>query len=129
MASLCELLCHDSLTCSNPLLEELPAYLSIRFPSLIFDYIVYECSDKESVKSIDSSISVFTLIIQVTFLNLSKSLLFLPLSSLCNPRSFFSTQQALHAIEKGKQRRRPVAGSRPKGLLFFYEAASLRYFY
>ena len=59
MASLYELLCYHSLTCSDPLPEELLFYLPTRFPSHIFDYIVHESSDNESVKLIDSSISAF----------------------------------------------------------------------
>ena len=59
MASLYDLLCCHSLTSTDPLLEELLAYLPTRFHShIFFDYIVYEhSSDDESVHSIDSSIS------------------------------------------------------------------------
>ena len=60
MASLYDLLCYHSLTSTDPLLEELLAYLPTRFYSHIFDCIVYEhSSDDESVHSIDSSISAF----------------------------------------------------------------------
>ena len=59
MASLYEPLCHLSLTNKNPLLEELLSYLPTRFPSHIFDYIAYECSDNESVTSTDSSVPAF----------------------------------------------------------------------
>ena len=59
MASLYELLCHHSLTTKDPLLEELLSYLPARFPSHTFDYIAYESSDIESVRSIDFSISAF----------------------------------------------------------------------
>ena len=60
MASLYDLLCYHSLTCTDPLLEELLAYLPTRFHSHIFDYIAYEhSSDEESVHSIDSSVSEF----------------------------------------------------------------------
>ena len=60
MASLYDLLCYHSLTSTDPLLEELIAYLPTRFHSHIFDYIVYEhSSDEESVHSIDSSASAF----------------------------------------------------------------------
>ena len=59
MASLYELLCHHSLTTNDPLLEELLSYLPTRFPSHIFEYIAYESSDAESVRSIDPSISAF----------------------------------------------------------------------
>ena len=60
MASLYDLLCYHSLTCTDPLLEELIAYLPTRFHSHIFDYIAYEhSSDEESVHSIDSSVSEF----------------------------------------------------------------------
>ena len=46
--------------CTDPLLEELLAYLPTRFHSHIFDYIVYEhSSDEESVHSTDSSASAF----------------------------------------------------------------------
>ena len=81
MASLYDLLCYHSLTCTDPLLEELLAYLPTRFHSLIFDYIVYEhSSDEESVHSIDSSVSAFysddsTYFSQIFFLCNSKSLL------------------------------------------------------
>ena len=59
MASLFEFLCHHSLTTNDPLLEELLSYLPTRFPSHIFDYIAYESSNAESVRSIDSSVSAF----------------------------------------------------------------------
>ena len=60
MASLYDLLRYHSLTSTDPLLEELIAYLPTRFHSYIFDYIVYEhSSDEESVHSIDSSASAF----------------------------------------------------------------------
>ena len=59
MASLYELLCHYSRTCSDPLLEEVLSHLPTRFPSRIFDCIVYEISDSGSGNSIDSTISVF----------------------------------------------------------------------
>ena len=60
MASLYDLLCYYSLTCSDPLLEELLSYLPTRFHSHTFDYIAYEhSSDEESVHSIDSSVSAF----------------------------------------------------------------------
>ena len=59
VVSLYELLYHHSLTTDNPLLEEVLYYLPTRFPSHIFDYINYEKSVNESVRSIDSSISAF----------------------------------------------------------------------
>ena len=60
MASLYDLLCYHSLTCTDPLLEDLLAYLPTRFHSHIFDYIAYEhSSDEESVHSIDSTVSEF----------------------------------------------------------------------
>ena len=60
MASLYDLLRYHSLTSTDPLLEELIAYLPTRFHSHIFDYIAYEhSSDEESVHSIDSSASAF----------------------------------------------------------------------
>ena len=60
MASLYDLLCYYSLTCSDPLLEELLSYLPTRFHSHIFDYIAYEhSSDEESDHSVDSSVSAF----------------------------------------------------------------------
>ena len=60
MASLYDLLCYHSLTCTDPLLEELLAYLPTRFHSHVFDYIAYEhSSDGESVQIIDSSVSAF----------------------------------------------------------------------
>ena len=59
MASLYELLCHRSLTCPDPLLEELLSHLRTKFPSLIFDYIANEDPDRQSVHSIDSSVSSF----------------------------------------------------------------------
>ena len=60
MVSLYDFLCYHSLTSTDLLLEELLAYLPTRFPSHIFDYIVYEhSSDDESVHSLDSSVSAF----------------------------------------------------------------------
>ena len=60
MVSLYDLLCYHSLTSTDLLLEELLAYLPTRFPSHIFDYIVYEhSSDNEPVHSVDSSVSAF----------------------------------------------------------------------
>ena len=59
MANLYELLCHHSITNNDPLLEELLSYLPTRFPSHIYDYIAYGRSDKESIKSIDCSVSAF----------------------------------------------------------------------
>ena len=60
IASLYNFLCYHSLTSTDPLLEELLAYLPARFHSHIFDYIAYEHSwHEESVQSIDSSISAF----------------------------------------------------------------------
>ena len=59
MTSLYELLCHLSLTNTDPLLEELLSYLATRLPLYIFDYIAYETSDNESIHSIDSSVSVY----------------------------------------------------------------------
>ena len=59
MASLYHLLCYNSLTSTDPLLEEL-LYLPVRFHSHIFNYIAYDhSSDEESVHSIDSSVSAF----------------------------------------------------------------------
>ena len=58
-ASLYELLCHHFLTRNDPLLDELHSYLPTRFLSHIFDCIAYDSSDNESVRSIDSSVSVF----------------------------------------------------------------------
>ena len=61
MASLYDLLCYHSLTSTDPLLEELLAYLPTRFHSHIFDYIAYEhSSDDESVHSTDSLFSAFS---------------------------------------------------------------------
>ena len=60
MASLYDLLCYHSLTSTDPPFEELLAYLPTRLHSHIFDSIAYEqSSDKESVHSIDSSVSAF----------------------------------------------------------------------
>ena len=60
MASLYGLLCYHSLTSTDPLLEELLAYLPTRFHSHIFEYFAYEHSpDDESVHSIDSSVFAF----------------------------------------------------------------------
>ena len=60
MASLYDLRCYHSLTSTEPLLEELLAYLATRFHFHIFDYIAYEhSSDEASVHSIDSSVSAF----------------------------------------------------------------------
>ena len=59
MASLDERLCHNSPKCSNPLLEELLAYLPTRFPSHVFDLFAFESSDNESVHSILSPVSAF----------------------------------------------------------------------
>ena len=55
LASFYELLCHHSLTRSDPFLEELLSYFPTRFPSHVFDYIAYQSSDNESYISIDSS--------------------------------------------------------------------------
>ena len=60
MASLYDLLCYQSVTSTDPLLEEIIAYLPTRFHSHISDYIVYEhSSDEESVHSVDFSNSAF----------------------------------------------------------------------
>ena len=60
MASLYDLLCYHSLTSTDPLFEELIAYLPACFHSHIFNYIAYEhSSDEESVHSTDSSVSAF----------------------------------------------------------------------
>ena len=60
MASLYDLLCYHSLTYTDPLLEEILAYLHTRFHSHIFDYIANElCLDDESVQTIESSVSAF----------------------------------------------------------------------
>ena len=59
MGSLYELLlCHNSLSSHDPLLDELLSYLPTRFSSHIFDYIVYEESDDDPYYS-DSNISAF----------------------------------------------------------------------
>ena len=47
MASLYELQCHQFLTSSDPLLDELLCYLPTRFLSHVFDHIAYESSDNE----------------------------------------------------------------------------------
>ena len=60
MASLYDFLCYHSLTSTDPLLEELLAYLPTYFRSHIFDYVAYEHSlDDESAHSIGSLISAF----------------------------------------------------------------------
>ena len=60
MASLYDLLCYHFPTSTDPLLEELLAYLPTNFNSHIFDYIAREhSSDDDSVHSIDSSVSAF----------------------------------------------------------------------
>ena len=60
MTSLQDLLCYQSLTSTDPLLEEFFSYLPTKFHSHIFNYIAYEhSSDDKSVHSIDSSISAF----------------------------------------------------------------------
>ena len=56
MASLYELLCHLFLTIDDPLVEEFLSYLHNRFSPHIFDFIANESSDKESVRSINSSV-------------------------------------------------------------------------
>ena len=67
VASLYNLLCYHSLTSTDPLLEELLAFLPTRFHSHIFDYIAYEhSSDDESVHSI-SAISFCTLFRRFNF--------------------------------------------------------------
>ena len=58
MGSLYELLCHHSLSSSDPLLDELLTYLPTRFSSHIFDYIVYEDSDDDPYY-FDSDVSAF----------------------------------------------------------------------
>ena len=60
VANLYDLLRYHSLTSTDPLLEELPAYLPTRLHSHIFDYIAYEhSSDEESLHSIASSTFAF----------------------------------------------------------------------
>ena len=60
MASLYDILCYHSLTCSDPLLGELLSYLPTRFHCHICDLIVYEhSSDDELLHFIDSSVSAF----------------------------------------------------------------------
>ena len=59
MASLYELSCHHSRTCSKPLNEESLSYLATRFSSHVLDYIFCESSGNELVNSIDYSISAF----------------------------------------------------------------------
>ena len=59
MTSLNEFLCQHSITYSYPSLEELLAYLPVRFQLHNFDYILYENSDNKSVNSMDSSLSAF----------------------------------------------------------------------
>ena len=59
MLNLYELLCHHSITCSDPLFEEFLSYLPTRIPSQVSYCIAYESSDNESVRSIDSSTSAF----------------------------------------------------------------------
>ena len=59
MASLYEFLRHYFLAFFDPLLEELLCYLPTRFRPHIFDYIIYEDSNHESVHSHDSSIFAF----------------------------------------------------------------------
>ena len=55
LSSFYEILCHHSLTYSDPFLEDLLSYFPTRFSSHVFDYIAYESSDNESYISIDSS--------------------------------------------------------------------------
>ena len=101
MASLYDLLCHHSLTSTDPLLEELLAYLPTRFHSHIFDYIFYEhSSDDESVHSIDSLISAFysddsNLLFLKTFIF---SLLFMQLQN-------FFHKDRYKTIQKGRRAR------------------------
>ena len=59
LASLYELLCHHSLTNTDPLLEEFLSNLPTWFSSHICDYIADENSENESIRSINSSISAF----------------------------------------------------------------------
>ena len=59
MASLYKLLCHPFLKYCEPLLKELISYRLPVFPSHIFENLVYESSDNESVQSIDSTNSAF----------------------------------------------------------------------
>ena len=88
MASLYDLLCYHSLTSTDPVLEELLAYLPTLFHSHIFDYIAYEhFSDDESVHSIDSSISTFY---SVDLTHFSYQLLYLSYF-LCNSKIFTTT--------------------------------------
>ena len=85
MASLYDLLCYLSFTSTDPLLEELLAYLSTRFHSHIFDYIVYEySSNEESVRSNDSCVSAFYPDDSSYFSLIPSSLLFF----LCNSKFF-----------------------------------------
>ena len=58
-ATLYELLCHHSLTCSDQKLEEFLSYHPTRCPSHVIDHTIHKTSDHESVHSIDSSVSAF----------------------------------------------------------------------
>ena len=59
MAGSYELLCHHSLTCSDPFLEEILFYHPTRFPSHVFDFIAHGSCDNQSNISIDSSVFAF----------------------------------------------------------------------
>ena len=119
MASLYDLLCYHSLTCTDPLLEELLAYLPTRFHSHIFDYIAYEHSlDEESVHSIDSSVSAFYFDDSTSFSQLFYILLLYFFYATTN---FFTTRTVAHDIQKGRRpgttddpQERPEALNNPK---------------
>ena len=99
MASLYDLLRYHSLTSTDPLLEELIAYLPTRFHSHIFDYIVYEHSSDDS--SIRSTLQLlhFILTTQLTFLKY-----FYFYYSLCNSK-IFTTRTVARDIQKGRRPR------------------------
>ena len=113
MGSLYDLLCYHSLTCADPLLEELLAYLPTRFHSHIFDYIAYEhSSDEESVHSFHSSVSAFYFDDSTYFSELFYILL---LYFSMQPQKFYH-RDGHETVEKGRRPRTtddPKKGSRP----------------
>ena len=106
MARLFERLCHHSLTNNDLLLDELLSCLPSRFPLHIFDYIAYEISDNESVRSVDSSVSVFYSNVSIYF---SQVVLLLNIFSYATP-SFYHTDRH-KTVKKG---RRPRTTDDPK---------------
>ena len=119
MASLYDLLCYYSLTSTDPLLEELIAYLPTRFHSHNFDYIAYEhCSDDESFYRFFDFCILFRRF-NLLFLKLLYPFLFF----LWNSKNFLPQRQVQDHIKRppAESDRRPVPAL---GKLVFFPKAS-----